>query len=186
VDRHVLAKVRREAGLLQKELAQRVSVSAVTIKKIESLERTLTEAMARKIGESLGVSHLYLLRNDLHRRPVTEKGEPWDAKTFFNLKPESLEGRFIDLLVTSALFTHYRRCRGSLRRFKNPLFALNRLETLVDRAYHKFLKEYPESAKGDSVTLLEVIADANAHIHSKLSDEVIDSLLERDLGRHGL
>lgn len=128
----------------------------------------------------------YLLENKLYRKPVTNDGEPWSAKTFWQLRPPSLEDRFVDLLITSILFHNYRRCRGGLLRVKNPLVASSRLEDLFDKAYAKFLKEYPEAAKGDHVTLRHVVADAEAHFRSKLTNEAAEELMERDLSGHRL
>jgi transcriptional regulator with XRE-family HTH domain len=186
VERHVVAKIRMSLGLHQSEFAKRVGVATVTIKKVESLALPLSITLAGKIGEYYRVSPDYLLENKLDRKPVSSDGEPWTAKTFFRLRPPSLEDRFVDLLVTSRLFHNYRRCRGGLQRVKDLLVASFRLEELFDRAYAKFLKEYPEAAQGDHVTLRHVVADAEAHFRSKLPQEVVEDLLERDLSGHRL
>jgi len=182
----VVAKIRMSLGLHQREFAERVGVATVTIKRVESLALPLSTALARKIGEYYRVSPAYLLGNKPYGKPVTSDGEPWTAKTFFQLRPPSLEDRFVDLMITSTLFHNYRRCRGGLQRVKDSLAASYRLEALFDKAYAKFLKEYPEAADGDHVTLRDVVADAEAHFRSKLPEEVVEELLERDLSGHRL
>jgi transcriptional regulator with XRE-family HTH domain len=173
-------------GLHQREFAERIGVATVTIKKIESLALPLSTELARKIGEYYRVSPVYLLENKLYKKPVTSDGTPWSAKTFWQLRPPTLEDRFVDLLITSTLFHNYRRCRGGLLRVKNPLVAAYRLEDLFNKAYAKFLKEYPEAANGENVTLRHVVADAEAHLRSPLPNEVVEELLERDLTGHRL
>jgi transcriptional regulator with XRE-family HTH domain len=181
VERHVVAKIRISLGLYQQEFAKRIGVSTVTIKKVESLALPLSTSLAKKIGEYYRVSPAYLLGNKPYKKPVTSGGEPWTAKTFFQLRPPSFEDRFVDLVITSTLFHNYRRCRGGLQRVKDSLAASYRLEALFDKAYAKFLKEYPEAADGDHVTLRHVVADAEAHFRSKLTNEAAEALMERDL-----
>lgn len=186
LEKHVVARIRVSVDKYQKELAAHVGVSTVTIKRVEALTLPLSASLAQKIGEYFRVSPAYLLENNLRRPPVMSDGSPWSKESFFRQRPVVLEDRFVDLLITSTLFHNYRRCRGGLHRVKEPLAAAYRLEELVDRAYARFLKEYPEAAKAKHATLRDVIADANAHIHSKLSDELIESLLESDLRGHRL
>jgi len=186
VERHVVAKVRMALNLHQHEFAARIGVATVTIKKVELLALPLSTELARKIGEYFRVSPTYLLENKLSRAPVTGDGKQWSAKTFYQLRPPSLEDKFVDLVVTSRLFHNYRRCRGGLQRVKDPMAASARLEELFDRAYAKFLREYPEAVGGEHVTLRHVVADAEAHFRSKLPEEVVEELLERDLSGHRL
>ena len=76
--------------------------------------------------------------------------------------------------------------QGRTTASEEPPVASSRLEDLFDKAYAKFLKEYPEAAKGDHVTLRHVVADAEAHFRSKLTNEAAEELMERDLSGHRL
>jgi transcriptional regulator with XRE-family HTH domain len=75
--RHVLARVRIEAGLSQKELAKLLGVAGITIQKIEQGRLALSLELAEKAQNELGVSAAWLLNNDPKIDPVTFRGGSW-------------------------------------------------------------------------------------------------------------
>ena len=81
-----------------------------------------------------------------------------------------------DVSISLALFRIYARCRGALRRLKDPIGPLYQLESLLDQACERFLKEYPEAAKGTPESLDDVIVDAE-FLRSNLSEDVIEESL---------
>jgi transcriptional regulator with XRE-family HTH domain len=184
--RHVLARVRIGAKLQQKELAHLTGVATVTIKKIESCVLPLSESLAQKIGEHLGVSPAYLLKNNLRRQPVTDTGAPWNYTTYRYHLLEPLQfwnEKATDVSISLALFRIYARCRGALRQLKDPMGPLYQLESLLDEACEQFLKEYPQATNGTAEFLDDVIADAE-FLRSNLPEDVIEGYLEHDLSGH--
>jgi transcriptional regulator with XRE-family HTH domain len=75
--RHVLGQVRLEAGLSQSELAKILGCAAVTVQKIEQGNLGLSEELAAKVEEELGVSAAWLLANDPKAPAVTSHGTFW-------------------------------------------------------------------------------------------------------------
>lgn len=80
--RHVLARVRIEAGLSQKELAKLLGVAGITVQKIEQGKLKLSEELAQKVQNELDVSAAWLLANDPKMPPVTFRGGSW-AKIWY-------------------------------------------------------------------------------------------------------
>src|SRR5580704_2415053 len=86
--RHVIANVRLQCGLSQAELAKilargrKKGLAAVTVQRIEQGTLELSEDLARRAEEELGVSAAYLLANDLQEEPVTPKGGRWTTNLY--------------------------------------------------------------------------------------------------------
>ena len=80
--RHVLAKVRLEAGLTQGELATRVGCHKMSIQRIEQGLMALSVSLAERIQEVLGVSSAWLLANDFDAVEITPEGRPWYKRDF--------------------------------------------------------------------------------------------------------
>ncbi len=72
--RHVLADIRIKCGLSQPGLAKILGVAHVTVQRIEQGRLALSEDLARRAEEELGVSASYLLANDLQEEPVMPEG----------------------------------------------------------------------------------------------------------------
>lgn len=80
--RHVLAEVRIQCGLTQPELAKAVGCAPVSIQKIEQGILRLSESLASKIEEQLGVSSGWLLANNPKVRPITPRGGFWSKELY--------------------------------------------------------------------------------------------------------
>jgi transcriptional regulator with XRE-family HTH domain len=80
--RHVLGQVRLQAGLSQSELAKILGCAAVTVQKIEQGNLGLSEELAAKAEEEMGVSAAWLLANDSMQPAVTPRGGLWTAKHY--------------------------------------------------------------------------------------------------------
>jgi transcriptional regulator with XRE-family HTH domain len=75
--RHVLGAVRLQAGLSQSELAKLLGCAAVTVQKIEQGILGLSEELATKAEEEIGVAAAWLLDNDSTQPAVTPGGGLW-------------------------------------------------------------------------------------------------------------
>jgi DNA-binding XRE family transcriptional regulator len=80
--RHVIADIRTRCDLPQPGLAKILGVAAVTVQRIEQGTLELSEDLARRAEEELGVSAAYLLANDLQEEPVTPKGGRWTTDMY--------------------------------------------------------------------------------------------------------
>jgi transcriptional regulator with XRE-family HTH domain len=80
--RHVIADIRIKCGLPQPGLAKILGVAAVTVQRIEQGTLELSEDLARRAEEELGVSAAYLLTNDPQEEPVTPKGGRWTTDMY--------------------------------------------------------------------------------------------------------
>jgi len=80
--RHVIADIRIKCGLSQPGLAQILGVSAVTVQRIEQGTLELSEDLAGRAQEELGVSAGYLLANDPQEESVTPKGGRWTTDMY--------------------------------------------------------------------------------------------------------
>jgi DNA-binding XRE family transcriptional regulator len=83
---HVLALLRREAGLLQKELAQLIDCSLDTVKSIETGRLNLSHDLADRIRFETGVSREWLLLNDPSKGIVSENGKPFTRSSYDNFR----------------------------------------------------------------------------------------------------
>ena len=80
--RHVLADIRIKCGLSQPGLAKILRVAHVTVQRIEQGRLALSEELAGRTEEELGVSASYLLANDPQEEPVTPKGGRWTTDIY--------------------------------------------------------------------------------------------------------
>lgn len=80
--RHVIADIRIKCDLSQPGLAKILGVAAVTVQRIEQGTLELSEDLARRAEEELGVSAAYLLANDPQEEPVTPKGGRWTTDMY--------------------------------------------------------------------------------------------------------
>jgi transcriptional regulator with XRE-family HTH domain len=80
--RHVIADIRIKCGLPQPGLAKIIGVAAVTVQRIEQGTLELSEDLARRAEEELGVSAAYLLANDPQEEPVTPRGGRWTTDMY--------------------------------------------------------------------------------------------------------
>jgi transcriptional regulator with XRE-family HTH domain len=80
--RHVIADIRIKCGLPQPGLAKILGVAGVTVQRIEQGTLELSEDLARRAEEELGVSAAYLLANDPQEEPVTPKGGRWTTDMY--------------------------------------------------------------------------------------------------------
>jgi transcriptional regulator with XRE-family HTH domain len=86
--RHVIADIRIQCGLTQTELAKILGygrpkgLAAITVQKIEQGKLELSEDLARRAEEELGVSASYLLANDPRGEPVTPRGGRWTTDLY--------------------------------------------------------------------------------------------------------
>jgi transcriptional regulator with XRE-family HTH domain len=80
--KHVLAKVRQEAGLTQGQLADRLGCHKMTVQRVEQGLLELSVSLAERIQEVLGVSAAWLLTNDFEATEITPEGRPWYKRDF--------------------------------------------------------------------------------------------------------
>jgi transcriptional regulator with XRE-family HTH domain len=80
--RHVLGQVRLQAGLSQSDLAKILGCAAVTVQKIEQGNLGLSEELAAKVEEELGVSAAWLLANDPTQPALTPRGGLWTVNHY--------------------------------------------------------------------------------------------------------
>lgn len=74
-NRHVLARLRRELGLTQRQLAGWVGCSRIAIQHVERGERGLSESMARNVAQATGVALDWLLKLNYRTPPLTAGGQ---------------------------------------------------------------------------------------------------------------
>jgi transcriptional regulator with XRE-family HTH domain len=89
--RHTLAVLRVLIGLTQKELADMVGRSVVTIQKIELGKLRLGPELAKEISGQTWVSLKWLLDGDVSKPPVHAHGGPY-TKEMFELRQVTLQG----------------------------------------------------------------------------------------------
>lgn len=87
--RHVLAVLRLTIGLTQKEMADLVKRSVVTIQKIELGKLNLSPELAADIHHLTGVDAGWLAKNDVSAPIVTAKGKPYTKQNFENVQAVS-------------------------------------------------------------------------------------------------
>jgi transcriptional regulator with XRE-family HTH domain len=80
--RHVLALVRIQAGLTQKELAKLLGVRPITVQSIEQGALKLSEELALKAESELDVAAAWLLANDPKIAPYTVRNSKWNRDLF--------------------------------------------------------------------------------------------------------
>lgn len=152
---HVLAKLRKDLGLRQKELARKVLCHYRTIQDVEHGKLRLSRILAMRISEKTGVSVDWLLKNDPKRDIVNCSGRRWsnkDRKLF-----EDRQKRWADLLpairkwrvlVCMELLKDYLRLRSLIETLPEPGKALIHWGNWRREAFLKFLETYkPISAQ---------------------------------------
>lgn len=112
--RHPIAILRKEIGLLQKELASLVGRSPRTIQGIELLKAPLTMGLAEEISRQTGVSVAWLMKGNIDIPPYDTSGAPYSKATYElaqanlefgtaeRLQVVTLARRFANLLKTVA------------------------------------------------------------------------------------
>lgn len=80
--RHPIAILRREIGLLQKELASLVARSPRTLQSIELLKAPLTMSLAEEISRQTGVNAEWLMKGDIDIPPYDTSGAPYSKATY--------------------------------------------------------------------------------------------------------
>jgi transcriptional regulator with XRE-family HTH domain len=155
---HVLAKLRRELGLQQKEMADRVGLHYRTIQDIELGKSKLSRGNAMRISEKTGVSVHWLLQNDSDREIVNASGKRWSHKDQQAFEARSkqwpkLSGsvQWLELTVCATLFENYLLIRALLEGVPNPIEACLKWRECQKDALSKFASSYePLRAKKES------------------------------------
>ena len=80
--RHLLAKIRLECGLSQKELAKLLGVAPITIQKIEQGILQLSEDLAQRAQTELDISAAWLLANDPKSIAVNPRDGKWSRQLY--------------------------------------------------------------------------------------------------------
>jgi transcriptional regulator with XRE-family HTH domain len=98
--RHVLASVRRTCGLTQKQLAQLLGVSAISVQRIEQGSLKLSEELAETAQRQLDISAEWLLANDPKIPPLSSRNAYWTKDLYefrqgsrFTVSEKRLSGR---------------------------------------------------------------------------------------------
>lgn len=80
--RHPLAVLRQVCGLGQKEMAERVGRSTITIQKVENKGLALSEDLARRISHETGIALSWLLDGNAKVAPATVDGRPFTREIY--------------------------------------------------------------------------------------------------------
>jgi transcriptional regulator with XRE-family HTH domain len=80
--RHVLADLRIECGLSQRQMAKLVGVAAISIQRIEQGTLGLSEELAAKVEYQFDVSASWLLENNRELPPFTPRHRLWGPEMF--------------------------------------------------------------------------------------------------------
>jgi transcriptional regulator with XRE-family HTH domain len=149
---HVLAKLRDELGLHQKELAERVGLHWRTIQDVERGKTQLSRRNAMRISEKTGVSVNWLLANDPTREMVSVSGEPWSnqdrvtaARRAERFPRIARLTRKLQATVSGRLLYEYFELRTLIEAMPNPLAALLAWHEIRKRALEEFMKKFPEA-----------------------------------------
>jgi transcriptional regulator with XRE-family HTH domain len=162
---HVLAKLRQELGLHQKEMADRVGLHWRTIQDIERGKPPLSRRNAMRISEKTGVSVNWLLRNDPAREIVNVSGKKWSHKDrqAFEARSKRWPGvvrqaRMWELGVCATLFKDYLLVKALLEGVPNPTQASFKWHQCQKDALIKFASSYePLRAKRKSELIEKVL-----------------------------
>jgi transcriptional regulator with XRE-family HTH domain len=141
---HVLAKLREELGLHQKELAERVGLHWRTIQDIERGKLQLSRRNAIKIGDKLGVSPAWLLQNDTSQEIKNVAGERWslkDRRTVDYRYPELIR-QLLLTRICSSLLSDYLRFRAYFDGLPDAQKVLARWLECQERAWSEFVASH--------------------------------------------
>jgi transcriptional regulator with XRE-family HTH domain len=157
---HVLAKLRQELGLHQKEMAERVGLHWRTIQNIEGGKSKLNRRTAMRISQKTGVSVHWLLQNDSDREIVNASGKKWSHKDqqAFDARSKQWPGlsrnvRWLELAVSAPLFRDYLTIRALLEGAPNPLEASLKWHKCQKQALFSFASSY-EPLRAEKGSLL--------------------------------
>jgi transcriptional regulator with XRE-family HTH domain len=146
---HVLAKLRQELGLLQKEMADKVGLHHRTIQDIERGKLELSRRNAMWISEKTGVSVHWLLQNDSDRNIVNASGKQWSHKDrqAFEARSKrwpklSRHVQSLELTVCASLFENYLLMRALLEGVPNPIEACSKWRECQRDVLSKFASSY--------------------------------------------
>jgi transcriptional regulator with XRE-family HTH domain len=175
---HVLAKLREELGLHQRELAERVGLHWRTIQDIELGKTTLSRRNAIRISEKIGVSVDWLLQNDPSTEIKNVSGKRWSnkdrqaledrAKRWPNM-PHIIRGQ--NLFICYNLLRDYVYFRSILESLPDQLKAISDWRQCTFRALVEFLGTHPEAAKRESE-----ISGRNDHEQPHLTPDSVQSI----------
>jgi transcriptional regulator with XRE-family HTH domain len=152
---HVLAKLREELGLHQKELAERVGLHWRTIQDIERGKLQLSRRNAIKIGEKLGVSPAWLLQNDTSQEIKNVSGEQWSLKDRQNTDAHypwfahrtPLVRQYILAGICVRLFRQYLRFRAYFDGLPDASKVLARWLECQEQAWSEFVASHEALAE---------------------------------------
>jgi DNA-binding XRE family transcriptional regulator len=146
---HVLAKLRQELGLQQKEMADRVRLHWRTIQDIERGKLKLSRRNAIRISETAGVSINWLLRNDPGLEILNVSGKKWSQKDRQAFEARSrrwprlaYEARRWELGVCTTLLKDYVLVRSLLEEVPNPTQASLEWHQCQKKALCEFVSSY--------------------------------------------
>lgn len=80
--RHVLVQLREVLGMNQTDFATLIGYSPATVQSVELCRLDLSEGLAARIGEAVGISAGWLLENNSAKPAVTLSGMPYTKETF--------------------------------------------------------------------------------------------------------
>jgi transcriptional regulator with XRE-family HTH domain len=175
---HVLAKLREELGLHQKELAERVGLHWRTIQDIERGKLQLSRRNALRISEKIGVSVDWLLQNDPSAEIKNISGERWTNKHRQALEDRAKRWpnmssvmRLQNLLICYNLLRDYVYFRSILESLPDQRKAIRDWRRCTSHALKEFLASHPEASERESE-----ISGRNDHEQPHLTPDSTQSI----------
>ena len=190
---HVLAKLREELGLYQKELADKAGLSRRTIQDVERGKLRLSRRSAARISERFNVDIKWLLANDPDRPIRAVGGGTWTPKDQaemsaflekLNRDQASLLRPMIAAGVARILLQDYLRFRDffQAREFRDP-FAFSNWHNQQSQAWTAFLKSNPALDDGHDEKFPPVVLSHEALKSIKDDIEAVSSLIDAVAGK---
>ena len=139
--RHPIAILRREIGMLQKELASLVNRSPRTIQSIELLKAPLTLPLAEEIAIQTGVHVEWLMKGDISISPYDQMGEHY-TKVTYQLTRANIEFGNVENLHIGSLARRFSQLLEDAVRAPDSEFRLE--------AIHKALKNLEDDTPFDT------------------------------------
>jgi DNA-binding XRE family transcriptional regulator len=103
---HPLAVLRKELGMGQKEMAQKLGCSWRTIQSIELGTLKLSAKLANRISDETSVNIHWLMQGDPKAPIIDERGLPWGREAFFDAQGRKLlPGTILGKHAATDLFT---------------------------------------------------------------------------------